>query len=98
MFEVDEVDDERVSGLRTLDVEGAGLGIAAEDAPAAVLVGASGVDGGGVNGVAGIDGEDWLIEGRELAVEDSGVEVVALGRGMLERGREEGGEGVVFRM
>src|SRR5277367_6377424 len=69
-FEVDEVDDERVSGLRTLDVEGPGLGIAAEDAPDAFLVGAAGVDGGGVDGVAGIDGEDWLVERRELTVED----------------------------
>jgi hypothetical protein len=84
--------------LRTLDEEGTGFGIAAHHATDAFLIGAAGVDGGGVNGVAGIDGEDWLIEGRELAVEDSGGEVVALGRGVLERRRKDGGEGVVFRV
>ena len=84
-LEVVEVDDERVSGLCTLDVEGAGFGIAAHHATDAFLVGAAGVDGGRVDGVAGIDSEDWLVEGRELAVEDSGGEVVALGRGVLER-------------
>ena len=76
-----DVDDEDVAGHGGLDEEGASLWIAAHDALLAVEVVASGVDGGGVDGVAGIDGEDGLVEGRELAVEDSGGELVAFGCG-----------------
>ncbi len=97
-LEMNEVDDESVSGLRALNVEGTRLGVAAEDAPDALLVGAAGIDGGGVDGVAWVDGEDGLVERRELAVEDGGSKVVALRRGVLERGSEDRGKGVVFRM
>lgn len=76
-----DVDDEDVAGHGGLDEEGAGLWIAAHDTLLAVVVVASGVDGGGVDGVAGVDGEDGFVEWRELAVEDGGGEVVALGRG-----------------
>src|ERR1700733_15746754 len=80
-FEANEMDDERVSGLRALNIEGAGFWISAEDAPYAFFVSAPGVDGGGVDGVAWVDGEHRFIERRELAVEDRGCEVMAL-RGM----------------
>ena len=97
-LEMNEVDDESVSGLRALNVEGTRLGVAAEDAPDAFLVGAACVDGGGVDGVAWVDGEDRLVERRELAVEDGGSKVVPLRRGVLERRSKDSGEGVVFRM
>jgi len=67
-LEVNDVDDERVAGHGGLDVEGPGLGIASTDAPDAVLIRASGVDGGGVDGVAGRDRQDGRIQGRVLAV------------------------------
>ena len=76
-----DVDDEDVAGHGGLDEEGASLWVAAHDALLAVEVVASGVDGGGVDGVAGVDGEDGLVEGGELAVEDGGGEVVAFGCG-----------------
>jgi hypothetical protein len=50
------VDDESVAGHGRLNIERAGLRIAAEDALDAFVVGAPGVNGGGVDGVAGVDG------------------------------------------
>ena len=86
------MDDEGVAGHGSLDVEGAGFGVASGGAADAVFVYAAGVDGCGVDGVAGVDGEDGFIKRGELAVEDGGGELVVLGRGVLERGDRGGGE------
>ena len=77
-MEAVDVDHEGIAGHGGLDVEGAGLGVAAGGSPDAVGVVASSVDGSGVDGVAGVDGEDGFIERGVGAVEDGGGELVAL--------------------
>src|SRR6202012_470629 len=68
------VDDEDVAGHGAGDKERACLRIAAERALDAVEVVAAGVDGGGVDDVSGVDGEDGFVERGDLAVEDGGGE------------------------
>ncbi len=97
-LEMDEVDDERVAGLGALNVEGPGFGVTALDALDAVHVGAARVYGGGVDGVAGRDGQDRLVERRELAVVDGRGEFVTLRRAVFEHRRGCRGEGVLQRM
>jgi hypothetical protein len=92
------VHDEGVSGHGGLDVEGAGLGVASGDALDVALVVAAGVDGGGVDGIAGVDGEDGFIQRGELPVEDGGSKLVALGRRGGAGWGEGGGEGVGERI
>ena len=91
--ETPDVNGEDITRHRGLDEEGASLGVAAHNALLAVEVVATSVDGGGVDGVAGVDGEDGLVEGGELAIEDGRSEVVTLGWGRRAGRTLGGGEG-----
>ena len=61
-----EMDDEGVAGHGSLNVEGAGFGVASGGAADAVFVYAAGVDGCGLDGVAGVDGEDRVYRAQRI--------------------------------
>src|SRR5450755_447725 len=71
--------DKHIAWRGGLDIERPGFGIAAEHAYHAFFIGAASIDRGGVNGVAGRNGENRFVCSRELAIEDGGNEIVALG-------------------
>jgi hypothetical protein len=76
-----ELDGEGVAGEGAFDVEGAGLGVAAEGAANSFGVEAAGVDRPGFDGVAGVDAQGGRDRAGEVAVEDGGVEGARLRRG-----------------
>src|SRR5208283_795170 len=66
-----EVNDECISGLRGFHEKRTGFGMATENAWDPSFVGATRIDGGGVNCVARRDGEDRLVHCGELAIKNS---------------------------
>ena len=61
------MNDERVAGLGRFDIERTGFGIAAEDATDALFVCATGVHGGGMNGITGLYVQHGTGKRRKLA-------------------------------
>ena len=78
--EAQDVHDEGVGRHSRLNIEGTGVRIAAKHSPDVVVVGAAGVNGRSVDRISRFDGKDRRVEGRELAVEDGGGELMVLGR------------------
>lgn len=78
--EVRKVNRENVSKPGGFNVERPGYRISAEDARDALFVRSAGVDGDGVDGIAGGDREHGLIRRRELPVKNGRREIVALRR------------------
>src|SRR6185312_13077549 len=66
------------------NVKGPGFRVAADNTGDAMFILSAGIDGGGVDGVAGRDPEDGLVERGELTIEGRRCELVALRRLMFE--------------
>src|SRR5882757_440550 len=92
---MNEMDNECVAGLGTLDVEGTGLRITAEDALDAVHVAPTSVYRRCVDGISRSDCQNRLVERRELTVVDRRHKLMTLQCSVFEHRRGRRAEAIL---
>src|SRR5579864_2520636 len=93
-----EMDNLGIAGRGGLNIKRTSLRIAAQNPSDAFFVGAGGINCGGMNGIARPDGEHWLIQRRELAIENCGRKFMMLRRTGAAMRNQLGREIVCDRM